>query len=85
MTRTAVTVARHQVSPEEVEQAIQNDSFDVDFERVEGEERVTSIGRTDQGPFLVVVTTFRETRIRVVTAFPAPKDLIDFYVRQEGA
>jgi len=29
--------------------------------------RITSIGRTDQDRFLVVITTLRETLLRVVT------------------
>ena len=51
---------------------------------MEGEERISSIGRTDQGRFLVVVTTLRETRLRVITAFSAPKNLIDLYFTHKG-
>jgi uncharacterized DUF497 family protein len=53
-------------------------------ETVDGEERITSIGRTDRDRFLVVITTLRETRLRVVTAFPAPKSLIDLYFIHKG-
>jgi uncharacterized DUF497 family protein len=52
---------------------------------VDGEERTTSIGCTDRGRFLVVVTTLRGTRLGVVTAFPVPKALIDLYFAQKGA
>ncbi len=78
-------IARHQVSPEEAEQVIENDPLDIRAETVEGEDRITSIGRTDQARFLVVITTLRETRLRVVTAFPAPKSLIDLYFAHKGA
>ncbi len=78
-------IASHGVSPEEAEQVIENDPLDIDAETVEGEDRIASIGRTDQGRFLVVVTTVRGTRLRVVTAFRAPKSLIDLYFTQEGA
>jgi len=33
----------------------------------------------------VVVTTLRGPRLRVVTAFPAPRALIDLYFTQKGA
>jgi uncharacterized protein len=78
-------IARHRVSPEEAEQVIENDPLDIDAETVDGEERITSIGRTDQDRFLVVITTLWETGLRVVTAFPAPKGLIDLYFIQKGA
>lgn len=77
-------IARHQVSPEEAEQVIDNDPLDIDAETVDGEDRISNIGRTDQGRFLVVITTLRESRIRVVTAFPAPKSLIDLYCTIKG-
>lgn len=78
-------IARHQVSLEEAEQVIENDPLDIEAETVEGEERITSVGCTDRGRFLVVVTTLPGRRIRVVTAFPAPKPLIDLYFTQKGA
>ena len=78
-------IASHHVSPEEAEQVIENDPLDIDAETVQGEDRIVSIGRTDQGRFLVVVTTLRGTRLRVVTAFAAPKSLIDLYFAQKGA
>ncbi|MBV8841643.1 MAG: hypothetical protein JO307_02430 [Bryobacterales bacterium] len=61
---------------------IQNAPLDIEAEVSGGENRITSIGRTNQGRFLVVVTTMRGIRLRVVTAFPAPKPMIDFYVVQ---
>ncbi len=78
-------IARHQVAPEEAEQVIDNDPLDLDAETVDGEERTPSIGRTDLGRFLVVITTLRHSRIRVVTAFQAPKSLIDLYYSLKGA
>jgi uncharacterized DUF497 family protein len=77
-------IARHQVTPEEAEQVVDNDPFDIEAEAVDGEQRITSIGHTDEGKFLLVVTTLRNSRIRVVTAFPAPKGLIHLYLMQKG-
>jgi uncharacterized protein len=77
-------IARHRVSPEEAEQIIENDPLDLEAEAVNGEKRTTSIGCTHRSRFLVVVT-LRGTRVRVVTAFPAPKALIDLYFTQKGS
>lgn len=77
-------IARHQVSPDEAEQVIDNAPLDIYAETVDGEDRISSIGLTDQGRFLVVITTLRQSRIRVVTAFPAPKSLIDLYYTTKG-
>ena len=52
-------VLRHGISPQEAEQVIENDPLDIDAGTVEDEERITSIGGTDQDRFLVVVTTLR--------------------------
>ena len=75
-------VARHKVSPEEAEQFILNDPVDLRVEMVEGEERYLSIGETIRGRVLLVVTTWREQRIRVVTAFEPIKRLAQIYYQQ---
>jgi uncharacterized DUF497 family protein len=66
-------IARHQVAPEEAEQIVENDPLDIEAESVDGEERTTSVGCTDRGRVLVVVTTLRGPRLRVVTAFRLPE------------
>jgi uncharacterized DUF497 family protein len=77
-------IALHQVSPEDAEQVIDNDPLDLDTETIDDEQRFSSVGRTDQGRFLLVVTTLRNSRIRVVTAFPAPRSLIHLYLMHTG-
>jgi uncharacterized DUF497 family protein len=72
-------VARHDVQPEKAEQVILNDPVDLGMEIVEGEERHVNLGATVNGRVLFVVTTWREDRIRVVTAFEPIKRLIQFY------
>ena len=72
-------MARHNVLPEEAEQVILDDPVDLGVEIVEGEERYLNLGATVQGRVLLVVTTWRGDRIRVVTAFGAIKRLIHFY------
>jgi len=52
------------------------------IEIVEGEERYLNLGATAQGRILLVVTTWREDRVRVVTAFEPIKRLIQFYYQE---
>jgi len=76
-------VARHGVLPDEAEQVILSDPVDLGVEFVEGEERYLNIGATAQGRVLLVVTTWREDRVRVVTAFEPIKRLIQFYYQEQ--
>jgi uncharacterized protein len=62
--------ARHRVLPDEAEQAVLNDP------------RHLNLGATTKGRVLLVVTTWREDRIRVVTAFEQIKRLIQFYYQE---
>ena len=75
-------VARHNVLPDEAEQVIINDPLDLGMEIVEGEDRYLNLGATVQGRVLLVVTTWREDRVRVVTAFEPIKRLIQFYLQE---
>ncbi|MGH8245330.1 MAG: BrnT family toxin [Gammaproteobacteria bacterium] len=61
--------ARHKVLPEEAEQALLNDPFDVFYEVINDEHRCTSIGHTNKLRVLLVVWTLRgDEVVRVVTA-----------------
>ena len=75
-------VARHNVLPEEAEQVILNDPVDLGLEIVEGEERYLNLGATLQGRVLLVVTTWREHRVRVVTSFEPIRSLIQLYYQE---
>ena len=59
-----------------------NDAVDLAMEIVEGEERYLNLGATAQGRVLLVVTTWLEDRVRVVTAFEPIKRLIQFYYQE---
>ena len=74
-------VARHSVLPKEAEQVILHDPVDLGLEIVEGEERYLNLDAKVQGRVLVV-TTWREDRVRVVTAFEAINRLIQFYYQE---
>lgn len=75
-------VARHGVLLEEAEQVILNDPLDLGIEIFKGEERYLNLGATVRGRILLVVTTWREDRVRVVTAFEPIKRLIQFYYQE---
>jgi uncharacterized DUF497 family protein len=77
-------IANHEITPDEAEQVILNNPFDLEFQVRSGEPRVAQIGETDTGRALVVVSTMREGLIRVVTAFPASARLRKFYYAQKG-
>ncbi len=47
------------------------DPLDRDFELVREEERYRAVGLTNAGRLLSVVWTFRNGKVRPVTAFPA--------------
>jgi len=72
-------VARHGVSREEAEQVISNDPVDGWRQVQDGEERFMQIGVTNAMRVLVVIITWRGDLVRVVSAFPAPPGLRNFY------
>ncbi len=76
-------IAPHGVAPEEAEQVLQNDPFDLQTEFRNGEYRTTHIGETDAARILIVLVTLRDDRIRVVTAYPAKPILRRFYAHQK--
>lgn len=77
-------LSKHRVTPAQAEQVILGDPVDLRLEIVEHEERFVSLGATARGRILVVVTTWREERVRVVTAFDASKRLVQIFHQQKG-
>jgi uncharacterized DUF497 family protein len=77
-------VAEHDVAPEEAEEVILRDPFDIGLEVVDGEERSSHVGETSEGLILWVVLTFRGERMRVITAFEPGKQWKNFYLEQRA-
>ena len=71
-------LSRHQIEPEQAEQVIQNRPIDLGSHLLNGEERTAQVGETDAGRVLQVVSTMRDAKVRVITAWPA-KDRIRRY------
>ena len=77
--------ARHKVTPQEAEQALLNDPFDLGYEIRRAEERWTSIGHTDRLRVLLLVWTLRGGEVvRVVSAREAAKADRKVYLRGKG-
>ncbi|HKI55532.1 MAG TPA: BrnT family toxin [Trueperaceae bacterium] len=64
-------IARHGVSPDEVEEVFYNDPLTAPAYNQGAERRYAKIGVTDAGRLLCVVFTHRKGRIRIVTAVEA--------------
>jgi uncharacterized protein len=66
-------IAEHEVTPEEAEESVLGSSMEMDFDVVNGEERWSYVGETEDARILRVLFTMRGERVRVVTAFePSP-------------
>lgn len=62
-------LARHNVNPEEAEQALRNGPVEIEYQDIGGEKRYVDIGRTNRGRFLTLVATEREGAVRVITGW----------------
>jgi uncharacterized DUF497 family protein len=74
-------IAVHGVLPQEAEEVVLSSPLDLDYSDSEGEGRFRQVGETRKGRILVVVTTERGARIRVVTAYPGSAFLKETYLR----
>jgi uncharacterized DUF497 family protein len=71
--------ARHRVTREEFEQAINNDPVLVAEYKIRREWRTHVVGITDRGRLLELVYTIRRGSIREVTAYPLKRSRREFY------
>ena len=77
-------IARHGITPGEVEEVFANNPADIGFETVEGEGRWTAIGHSNSLRILVVIWTMRGGAVRPITAFEAGKRLREVYLAARG-
>jgi len=78
-------IAKHEVTPEEAEQAIQGNPLDIELQVAEGsngEERLLQLGETAKGRILQLLTTWRGGKVRVISAWDAPKQLRTYYLTE---
>ena len=68
-------IALHEILPIEAEEVLSSFTKLLEIELVNGEERIKELGETERGRILVVVWSERAGKVRVVTAYNAPKAL----------
>jgi uncharacterized protein len=76
-------VAQHGVTPDEAEEALRRHPLDIELQiedEGDGEERLLLLGETSSGRILQIVTTWREGKVRVISAWDAPKQLRTYYL-----
>jgi hypothetical protein len=78
-------IARHNITPHEVEQVFENGPFELELQTVKDEDRFTLVGETDKGRILVVVAKWAGDLLRPITAWDAPKSVKLNYLRQKGS
>jgi uncharacterized DUF497 family protein len=77
-------IARHKITPDEAEYVLMNEPQHLSTQTDQEEERILEIGLTKAGRCLVVLSTWRGDRQRVVTAYDAPKALKLQYMMSRG-
>jgi len=73
-------IAKHDVLPQEAEEVIENEPLYLDYLVEDGEERHREIGETLGRRVLVVVSTLRNDRTRVITAYEPGRSLLLSYL-----
>ena len=66
-------IARHDITPEEAEDAVLIEPLDAAVQYHETEDRILCFGRTKAGRLLTVLYTQRRGKLRVVTAYDMTK------------
>ncbi|MDQ1453167.1 MAG: uncharacterized protein QOK38_3033 [Acidobacteriaceae bacterium] len=78
-------LASHGVTASEAEEVILNKPVDIELQLRNGETRILHLGETNVGRVLVVVTTMRDDRVRVVTAYPANRQMRKFWMAHKDS
>jgi uncharacterized DUF497 family protein len=73
-------IARHGIAVEEVESALNGLTVLYDYDDGHEEQRVAELGMSAAGRFLIIWTTLRGSRVRVITAFDAPRRAVQVYL-----
>lgn len=76
-------LAVREIKPEDAEQVIWNRPCDLETSLRNGEERVAQVGETDEERILIVISTMRDSKVRVVTAWPAKERIRRYFQTQK--
>ena len=77
-------LARHRITPADVEEVFANDPAIADYQIFENEERWSAVGVTGTLRVLVIVFTFRGERIRPITGWSADRRTSLQYLRERS-
>jgi uncharacterized DUF497 family protein len=66
-------LARHDITPDEAEQVVENDPVDLDMRHVWHEWRLQQVGETHTGRLLTIVSTERSGMTRVISGWDPTK------------
>jgi uncharacterized DUF497 family protein len=69
-------LARHSVTPQEAEEVVLGAPLDIELQLAEGsggEERMLHVGETRKGRILELVSTWRDGKARIISAWDAPR------------
>jgi uncharacterized DUF497 family protein len=78
-------IARHDVTSTEAEEVFLRDPLDIKLRiagESNGEERLQQLGETASGRILQLVTTWRDGKVRVISAWDAPRQLKLYYLAE---
>lgn len=77
-------IARHDVTQQEAEDVVLGDPLDTELqpEEGDGEERLLQLGETANKRILQLLTTWRNGKVRVISAWDAPKQLKTYYLAE---
>jgi uncharacterized DUF497 family protein len=78
-------ISKHDVTREEAEQVVLREPLDTELQTADAsdsEERLLQIGETAAGRILQLLTTWRGGKVRVISAWDAPKQLKIYYLAE---
>jgi uncharacterized protein len=78
-------IAQHGITREEAEQSLLGHLLDIELqidETTVSEERLLQIGETAKGRILQLLTTWRDNKVRVISAWDAPKQVKQYYLAE---
>jgi len=79
-------LALHGISMAEAEHAMLHEPYEIEIQYHEGDsQRITYIGETDPGRILIVLITWRDELMRIITAWDAPKTPKKQYLARKAA
>jgi uncharacterized protein len=79
-------LAQHGVQPHEAEETFRNDPVDLEVQEDDDDGyRYKQIGETNAGRILVVMSTVRKGRVRIITAWDAPKAYKILYLEMKAS